>query len=110
MAGPSTVTTVDFSMDNSMPFYCGFELELQGPTIQFASAASSGLKSVSPAVLEVVLTNGEAGQTYTVDYAVTGGSFGGWAFFFRTKSGVWDVVWSNEAIRNIARLCYDGSE
>ena len=44
------------------------------PEISFNSQASADLESVSPAVLEVVLKNGQAGETYTVDYAVTGGT------------------------------------
>jgi len=42
--------------------------------VSFDSEASGDLESVSPAVLTVVLTAAEEGQTYTVDYAVTGGT------------------------------------
>ena len=44
------------------------------PTIKFESSASGDLESVSPAELTVLLADPEEGQTYTVDYAVTGGS------------------------------------
>jgi hypothetical protein len=45
-----------------------------GPRIQFETAASEGLESISPAVLTVTLSNAEAGETYTVDYAATDGT------------------------------------
>ncbi|MHC4499354.1 MAG: Calx-beta domain-containing protein, partial [Planctomycetota bacterium] len=44
------------------------------PAIRFESEASGNLESVTPAELTVLLVNPEEGQTYTVDYAVTGGS------------------------------------
>ncbi|MHC4344323.1 MAG: Calx-beta domain-containing protein [Planctomycetota bacterium] len=44
------------------------------PTIKFESADSGDLESVTPAELTVLLVDPEEGQTYTVDYAVTGGS------------------------------------
>ena len=44
------------------------------PTIRFESEASGNLESVTPAELTVLLVSPEEGQTYTVDYAVTGGS------------------------------------
>jgi len=54
----------------------GFELsgaDLR-PTIRFESAASGNLESVSPGELTVTLSQPEEGQTYTVDYAATGGT------------------------------------
>ncbi|HUW18085.1 MAG TPA: Calx-beta domain-containing protein, partial [Sedimentisphaerales bacterium] len=42
--------------------------------VQFAAEASSAPESVSPAALMVTLSNAEPGQTYTVDYAATGGT------------------------------------
>jgi formylglycine-generating enzyme required for sulfatase activity len=54
----------------------GFELigaDLR-PTIRFDSAASGNLEPVSPAELTVTLSWPEEGQTYTVDYAATGGT------------------------------------
>jgi len=44
------------------------------PEIEFASAASGDLESVSPAGLTVLLNSPEEGQTYTVDYAAVGGT------------------------------------
>jgi len=44
------------------------------PTIQFESAASGDLETVTPAELNVILTNPEEGWTYTVDYAAVGGT------------------------------------
>ena len=44
------------------------------PTIRFESEASGNLESVTPAELTVLLVSPEEGQTYTVDYAITGGS------------------------------------
>ena len=43
-------------------------------TIGFVSGSSGDLETVTPAVLEVKLNGAEAGQTYTVDYAVIGGT------------------------------------
>ncbi|GAH14677.1 unnamed protein product, partial [marine sediment metagenome] len=45
-----------------------------GPRVQFETATSEGLESVSPAVLTVTLSNADEGQTYTVDYAATDGT------------------------------------
>jgi len=44
------------------------------PTIEFGSADSGGMENVSPAMLPVSLRYPKAGETYTVDYAVTGGT------------------------------------
>ena len=44
------------------------------PYISFQTASSGGMESLTPAKLTVVLGNAEEGQTYTVDYAVTGGT------------------------------------
>jgi hypothetical protein len=52
----------------------GFELLLKDTRIRFASETSGNLESVSPALIEVVVNNAEGGATYTVDYAVTGGT------------------------------------
>jgi len=74
--GTSQVITVDWEdiSDDGVPFICGFQLSSKGPTIGFASETSGNLESVTPAMLDVVLNRGEEGQTYTVDYDVTGGS------------------------------------
>ena len=44
------------------------------PRLQFETESSGGLEEVSPAVLTVTLGNARAGESYTVDYAVVGGS------------------------------------
>jgi len=44
------------------------------PTIQFDSAESGALESVSPALLTVTLDRPAEGQSYGVSYAVTGGT------------------------------------
>jgi hypothetical protein len=45
-----------------------------GPTVEFASAASGGVEAVSPASIDVVLGFPRSGQTYTVQYATSGGT------------------------------------
>jgi hypothetical protein len=52
----------------------GFTLDLTAPTVLFDSASSGGVETLSPALIVVSLINAEAGQTYSVDYAVTGGT------------------------------------
>ena len=54
----------------------GFELSGVGlhPAIEFESAASGAMEDVSPAIIPVTLLYPEEGQTYTVDYAATGGT------------------------------------
>jgi len=42
--------------------------------VEFQASSSGALETVSPADIAVVVTRPEAGRTYTVDYAVTGGS------------------------------------
>jgi len=55
-------------------FFNGFVLELNAPTITFESDASGGLETISPAIVPVSLIIPEPGETYTVQYAATGGS------------------------------------
>ncbi|MHC4214699.1 MAG: Calx-beta domain-containing protein [Planctomycetota bacterium] len=45
-----------------------------GAIIKFESADSEDLETVTPAELTVLLVNPEEAQTYTVDYAITGGT------------------------------------
>ncbi|MHC4866606.1 MAG: Calx-beta domain-containing protein, partial [Planctomycetota bacterium] len=45
-----------------------------GAIIKFELEASGDIETVTPAELTVLLVNPEPGQTYTVDYAITGGS------------------------------------
>jgi hypothetical protein len=92
-SGTGDVTTIRWELTGAAagPFICGFELLSQGPTIQFVSAASGDVESVSPAVLEVILTNPEADQAYTVDYSVTGGTaVGGGVDYFLAAGCVCD--------------------
>ena len=74
--GSSQVVTVDWeeTSSNGGPFISGFELVSQGPLVSFESASSSGSETVSPVQIPVVLSDAEAGQTYTVDYTVIGGT------------------------------------
>ncbi len=55
-------------------FFNGFELYGGGATIQFESASSGDVEAVTPAQIPVILTEGQAGETYTVDYTVIGGT------------------------------------
>jgi hypothetical protein len=55
-------------------FLNGFVLEYVGPTLSFSTDTSGGIESISPAIIEVVLTNAVGGATYTVQYAATGGT------------------------------------
>jgi hypothetical protein len=77
-SGAGDVITIDWKNSASPSNWInGFELLSQKPptpTIQFSSAASGDVEPVSPAVLEVVVSNAEAGQTYTVDYTAVGGT------------------------------------
>jgi hypothetical protein len=54
----------------------GFELNGVDlvPRIEFDPASSGDLETLSPAVIGVALESPEEGQTYTVDYAVVGGT------------------------------------
>ncbi|MHC4619628.1 MAG: Calx-beta domain-containing protein, partial [Planctomycetota bacterium] len=55
-------------------FFNGFELYSTGPTVGFEAEASGGLETITPALISVVVTNPDAGETYTVDYEATGGT------------------------------------
>ena len=48
--------------------------EASNPDVEFDSASSGDLESVSPATLTVCINNPDEGETYTVDYCVTGGT------------------------------------
>jgi hypothetical protein len=50
-----------------------FTLEA-GPTVGFATETSGGVEALGNAAVDVVLTGAQAGQTYTVAYATTGGT------------------------------------
>jgi hypothetical protein len=58
-------------------FFNGFELyggAPAGPAVQFASGSSGDVEAVTPALVEVILTDAQAGETYYVDYTVIGGT------------------------------------
>ncbi|MHC4867345.1 MAG: Calx-beta domain-containing protein, partial [Planctomycetota bacterium] len=55
-------------------FFNGFELYSTGPTVGFETDASGGLETVTPALLSVVVSNADPADTYTVDFAATGGT------------------------------------
>ncbi|MHC4866972.1 MAG: Calx-beta domain-containing protein [Planctomycetota bacterium] len=58
-------------------FFNGFELYAvtpANPAIGFETDSSGGLETVTPALLSVVVTNADPAETYTVDYAATGGT------------------------------------
>ncbi|MHC4754892.1 MAG: Calx-beta domain-containing protein, partial [Planctomycetota bacterium] len=74
--GTSQQTVIDWeeTSSNGGPFICGFELISTGALVQFASDSNSGSEKVSPAQIPVILVNAASGETYTVDYNVTGGT------------------------------------
>ncbi|MHC4638503.1 MAG: Calx-beta domain-containing protein, partial [Planctomycetota bacterium] len=55
----------------------GFVLETASPMITFAASSSGSVETVTPALIAVNLRNPEAGETYTVDYSVIGGTADG---------------------------------
>jgi hypothetical protein len=55
-------------------FLNGFVLEYFGPTISFSTDTSGGIESISPALVEVKLTNPVGGATYMVQYDANGGT------------------------------------
>jgi len=52
----------------------GFELASFPATVEFESASSGGTENIGTAKLALILKNAESDRTYTVDYAVTGGT------------------------------------
>jgi hypothetical protein len=60
-------------------FYYVDDVEYTTPaaTIEFETAGSGELESVSPGEVAIVLSGAKEGQTYTVDYKVTGGTADG---------------------------------
>ncbi|MHC4620257.1 MAG: Calx-beta domain-containing protein, partial [Planctomycetota bacterium] len=73
-SGPTDVITVNYSVTNSIVFLCGVRLVSTGALVSFESDSSGALETVTPAQIPVVLGNADPGQTYTVDYAVIGGT------------------------------------
>jgi hypothetical protein len=57
------------------------------PAMSFALPSSQALEEVSPALVEVVLTDAPAGETYTVDYDVMGGTAVGGGVDYTLASG-----------------------
>ncbi len=51
-----------------------FVLNYLGPMVEFESTSSAAVEHQGPAAIGVVLKDPEQGESYTVDYAVTGGT------------------------------------
>jgi len=77
-AGSGDVVITYQAPDGGCPgcqvFFNGFELYSTGPTVGFETDASAGIETITPALISVVVTNPDAGETYTVDYEATGGT------------------------------------
>lgn len=73
-AGSDDVVIRYQCLDDGQPFFNGFRLYGGSATVQFASPASGALETVTSAKIPVVINDAKADKTYTVDYAVTGGS------------------------------------
>ncbi|MHC4865966.1 MAG: Calx-beta domain-containing protein [Planctomycetota bacterium] len=76
-------------------FFNGFELYAvtpANPTIAFASASSSDSETVTPALINVVVSNADPAQTYTVDYTVTGGTATGGGVDYTLANGTLTFV------------------
>ena len=52
----------------------GFEIQSFPATVEFESPTSGGTENIGTARLALLLKNAESDRTYTVDYAVTGGT------------------------------------
>jgi hypothetical protein len=68
----------------------GFVVQVAGPagaTVQFASASSGDVEAVTPALVEVILIDALAGETYTVDYDVIGGTAQGGGVDYTLAAG-----------------------
>ena len=71
-------------------FFNGFELyggAPAGPTVQYASGSSGDVEAVTPALVEVILNDAQAGETYYVDYAVIGGTAQGGGVDYTLAAG-----------------------
>ena len=67
--------TTRFVRSNYFNFaFDDLEYTVVKPSIGFESGSSEGLESVSSVELTVIINNPDSGQTYSVDYAVTGGT------------------------------------
>ncbi|MHC4755604.1 MAG: Calx-beta domain-containing protein [Planctomycetota bacterium] len=87
--GPTQVVVIDWEeiSGDGGPFISGFELVSIGPSLQFDSEVSSGSETVSAVQIPVNLVMAEPGQTYTVDYAVTGGTATGGGVDYTLAAG-----------------------
>jgi len=73
-AGSEDVVITYQCLGKGQPFFNGFRLYGGSATLQFESKASSAMELVTSAKIPVVINDAQADKTYTVDYAVTGGS------------------------------------
>jgi hypothetical protein len=73
-AGDGDVVIRYQCLDRGQPFFNGFRLYGGSATVQFESASSCAPETVTSAKIPVVINDAKADKTYTVDYAVTGGS------------------------------------
>jgi len=74
--GSGSVVITYHAMPGGLVFFNGFELRPAGPSVpsvHFDSAISGAVEAVSPAIINVVLSEA-LGETVTVDYSVTGGT------------------------------------
>ena len=73
-AGSEDVVITYQCLQKGQPFFNGFRLYGGSATVQFGSPKSSALETVTSAKIPVIINDAQADKTYTVDYAVTGGS------------------------------------
>ncbi|MHC4616573.1 MAG: Calx-beta domain-containing protein, partial [Planctomycetota bacterium] len=76
-------------------FFNGFELYTTAPanpTIEFEYDSSDDLETVTPALIDVIVNNADAGETYTVDYTVTGGTATGGGIDYTLANGTLTFV------------------
>jgi len=73
-AGSSDVVIRYQCLEKGQPFFNGFRLYGGSATVQFASASSDALETVTSAKIPVTINDANADETYTVDYAACGGS------------------------------------
>jgi len=74
--GSGNVVITYHAMPGGGVYFNGFELQPAGPsvpTVQFDSASSGAVETVSPAVIDLVLSEA-LGEAVTVDYAASGGT------------------------------------
>jgi hypothetical protein len=75
-AGTEDVVITYQCLDKGQPFFNGFRLYGGSATVQFGSPKSGALETVTSAKIPVSINDAQADNTYTVDYAITGGSAG----------------------------------